>query len=200
MTTVPTPPLLIDNEQLREIMRQREEWAPERFVAALVPALLKPEQRAALAAIASQPMAAQRQWPGVLRQLHWELCSSTNLRPIARIMNKMALLPDPALVQGGFCRGSDTLAAQVLPQHPHTQLHTLLRLDIVLSGASAVAVNGTALGNLQAGDALLSEVWDQRAFADADSLLLWSSFYYSPDTCCCRARGPLCPEPARPVR
>ncbi|HQQ62299.1 MAG TPA: hypothetical protein PLF22_01860 [Pseudomonadales bacterium] len=189
--SVKTPPLLLDNERLRQCMRERENWQPADYRPAVIDHLLKPAAAAALAAL--QPASGdgvwpQQAWPDLLRQLHWELCSSTNLRPLAKIMNKAALLPDPFVACGGMW-ATDAAMPVSPPQHPVTQLFAVLRMDVVLSGHVVATVAGIPAANLSAGDVILTDADAAIAMtADVPAAILWTAFFYSPDPCCCRQR------------
>lgn len=189
--SVKMPPLLLDNERLRECMRERENWQPADFRPACIRDLVKPAVAAALAALRPQSDGVwpQHAWPDLLRQLHWELCSSTNLRPLAKIMNKAALLADPFMVAGGMWTTNRVLP---LPsaQHPVTQLFAVLRMDLVLSGSVRAAVGESVDEVLQPGDAILMDAGATIAIvAEAAMATLWTAFFYSPDPCCCRQRA-----------
>ena len=189
------PPLFLDNERLRELMREREQWptGAASHKAAIIRALVKPEQLGRLATIAMPEHSIensrwpQQHWPGLLRQLHWELCSSTQLRPIAKIMDRTALLPDPFTAQGGFWQGS--WIGTIQPQHPATRLHTALRMDVILNGNMEIHVDDNSI-SLTAGDALLCDALRPASFDSSPDLHVWTEFYYSPDACCCRSSAP----------
>jgi hypothetical protein len=189
------PPLLLDNERLRELMREREQWpaGAASHQAAIVRTLVKPEQLDRVAATAMPERTTegstwpQQHWPGLLRQLHWELCSSTQLRPIAKIMDRTALLPDPFTAQGGLWQSGWT--GNILPQHPATRLHTALRLDVILNGSMEVHIDDSK-SFLIAGDALLRDALLPVYFDSSPDLRVWTEFYYSPEACCCRSSAP----------
>ncbi len=191
MAAIPLmPPLLVDNDRLRDLMREREQLPANAVAATRVTALLKPaalRQFGSLLFLSCKNV-AQREWPDALRQLHWELCASTQLRPMAKAMNKAALLPDTFVEQGGLWGGAHVLQAAA-PRHPRTQLFTVLRLDVLLQGAAELLVNGAVNIALAAGDALLSDAADAVAFADTANIQVWTVFYYSPDACCCGRSG-----------
>lgn len=198
MTPINLPPLLLDNERFRAVMREREQWPAQACsTPAVIRSAIKPAMLEALAGPdgwlnTAQPLQnlanlPTRAWPSLLRQLHQELCSSTQLRPMARILSKTTLLPDPFLMQGGLWYASHPLPASQ-PQHPVTRLYTVLRLDLVLQGEADVSVDGKNLDSLPAGSALLAESEALIEYEADGSLCLWTELYYSPDVCCCRKR------------
>lgn len=187
--SVKMPPLLLDNEKLRQCMRERENWQPADYRPAVIPQLLKPAAAAVLATLkpsSGDGIWPQQAWPDLLRQLHWELCSSTNLRPLAKIMNKAALLPDPSVSCGGMWT-TDAATPASPAQHPVTQLFAVLRMDMVLSGSVVATVAGLPVAILSAGDVLLTDAdVSIRIAAENSAACLWTTFFYSPDPCCCR--------------
>lgn len=196
MTAIPVSPLLLDNEKLREIMREREQCSPAAAAAhqpATIRQLIKPELLSGLATIQPSSIPAgngpwlQQHWPTSLRQLHWELCSSTQLRPIARIMDRTALLPDPFVRQGGLWHvGEEPLP--ITATHPDTQLFTALRLDLVVWGHCIASIPDQQAVTLYAGDALLVDALCDIRYTCADNTaLLWTTLYYSPNACCCKS-------------
>lgn len=197
MTALASPsPLLLDNERLRDIMREREQWpaGSSSHQPAIIRQLVKPGLVANLANLTEVPTPAaafwpQQQWPDLLRQLHWELCSSTQLRPVARIMDRTALLPDPFVALGGLHSGTSPLSADIPAQHPATKLFTALRLDVVLAGEWHVVHDGNAI-TLHAGDAHLGDaMFAAGSWHYGSDSKVWTAFYYSPDPCCCRSRS-----------
>lgn len=187
---VPGPVLLLDNERLREAMREREQGAPPAGMPLVVRAVLKP---AAIARLAGPALPArpgrwpQHDWPDALRQLHWELGASTHLRPLARALQKAAVLPDPFVVQGGLWCDQAPEGLQY-EQHPRTGLYPVIRFDLLLAGAVTVQVDGQAVA-LQAGDALAVEAGVPVSYGPAAGCAGWSAYYYAPDPCCCQAPG-----------
>lgn len=195
MTAIPLPPLLLDNEQLRLIMREREHWPAGRaaHTPAVIRQLVKQDMLASLGKLQPTPGTSsedavwpQQHWPPDLRQLHWELGSSTQLRPVARIMERTALLPDPFVTQGGFWHSSTPLGEPV-PCHPTTRLFTALRLDLVLSGVLSLCTPEGQTIELHAGDGWLAS-FDNPApgINPGSAATLWTEFYYSPHSCCCK--------------
>ncbi len=197
MTAIPLPPLLLDNEQLRLIMREREQWPAGQatHTPAAIRQLVKQDMLASLGQLQAAPGIGtsnedaawpQQHWPPGLRQLHWELGSSTQLRPVARIMERTALLPDPFVIQGGLWHSSTPLSE---PEtcHPTTRLHTALRLDLVLSGALSLCMPGGQTIELLAGDGWLAS-FDSLppCINHGSAATLWTEFYYSTHSCCCK--------------
>ncbi len=118
-------PLLLDNEILRDCLRLREAngLVPARGL--LVSGVVKSTVLADVASSASSTTttAAPAIASELVRQLHWELSSSTTLRPLAGLMGKAALLPDPWCAQGGcgctvrrICLSCDSTLKQVFIQ------------------------------------------------------------------------------------
>lgn len=187
MNAIAVPALLTDNEVLRTCLRERDAVAaaPESVLcfrqwvklAALqrVQAVLPVEQ-----ALPGNP----EEWPEPLQQLHWELSASTSLRPLANLMGKGALLPDPWNVQGGV-HTAGSGAVECLPQHPRTRLYTVLQLMVLLRGEATLTAAGQTW-SLVAGDALVWEAALPVQRESSEDACWWAGCFYAPDPCCCR--------------
>lgn len=175
MKSMTVPALLLDNEALRNAMRQRESApALDQYLPVIIERLIKSNYLKMFEhAIFDKD---------VLRQLHWELGSSTQLRPIAKILNTSALLPDPFTVQGGIWCSEAPLPKPAL-QHSKTHLFTSVRLDLLLNGNSEVVIQGKSAGHLQSGDACIADVGADIAHLTRSPAYFWTAFYYSPIPC-----------------
>jgi hypothetical protein len=190
MNTITVAPLLLDNEVLRITLRQRDEQDLLPLPGLCVPQVVRPHSltllQAAVTACPAQTAAKPATWPEALQQLHWELSASTTLRPLAKLMGTAAVLPDPWSRQGGL-HGGAVVLTEGLRQHPGTQLFTLLRVDVVLRGQVTVTAPETDLQwQLVAGDMLLLAADLPVVAVSSNDAQVWTSYYYSPDPCCCR--------------
>ena len=166
------PALLLDNEVLRDTMRRRENTPPpDQYFPAIIERLIKSNYLK----LFEQAIFDE----DVLRQLHWELGSSTQLRPIAKILNTSALLPDPFTVQGGIWNSKAPLPEPSL-QHNKTHLFTCIRLDLLLKGSSDVIIQGKSAGSMQPGDAMIANIGTDVAHKTQTPAYFWTEFYYSP--------------------
>lgn len=193
MNAMAVPALLTDNEVLRSCLRERDaaamavqpvlcvrQWlrppALARVQAALLPSMLP---------LPTEPEA----WPEPLQQLHWELSASTTLRPLAHLMGKGALLPDPWNVQGGL-RDAQAIWPAVLPQHPRTRLYTVLRVEVLLQGNAVVSAAewnaSLTAGDVLVCDAVVCEVSARVTRTGSTDARWWVGCLYAPDPCCCR--------------
>lgn len=207
MNAIVSAPLLLENEVLRECLRLREAQAAAPVAGLRVGGVVRPAALALLKAALPETaglhgISAQAQdWPDSLRQLHWELSSSTTLRPLANLMRKAALLPDPANRQGGLRCAGETLPA-VLRQHPVNRLYTIVRVDTVIAGSLKVVVDTAVVDTVVADTGDDASAWSAEAgdvlILNADlpvhetlspDACVWTAYYYSPDPCCCKIAG-----------
>lgn len=195
LSPLASPKLLLENEVLRELLRVRELQAASFVTGLPVLPLVKPAALALLANTAQvsdlHAHATALQWPDVFRQLQWELSSSTTLRPLANLMGKSALLPDPWNLQGGLW-GKHSELPLVSRQHPHTQLYAVLRVDVVLCGSLQVTIPSNSettaadvLCSVSAGDALIRLATMPAQVNVSEEARVWTAYFYAPDSCCC---------------
>jgi hypothetical protein len=192
MTGIKLTPLLLDNERLRQVMRERELLEqPSLNAPAILNALVKTGMHETLAGLtrefpADAPKPSlQLDWPPLLRCLHQELCSGTLLRPITKIMGRKTLLPDPFVIQGGLWQSDKPLSA-IADHHSETGLFTSLRLDVVLNGSGQRSVDFCPSETIQAGDAVIAAATSDITYQTSEPFYIWTAFYYSPFACCCQ--------------
>ena len=185
MTTIPQPPLLLDNDRLRDLMREREQQHMAASPLICISGLLKPAACRILGNTPAPPTARspqgwpQQEWPDCWRQLHWELSSSTLMRPLARLMQRKIILPDPFMEQGGWQDTRNT-GFTVDSRQQRTGLAVSLRLDIVLCGTGTVHSEATKAIPVAAGDAVLAEASHTLHYS-GEPLHIWTALYYAPD-------------------
>jgi hypothetical protein len=175
----------LDSEKLRIIMRECEQSPVDSTVAQpiIVRALVKPfiieAIQQATSAIKNTLVLdrAQQHWPPALRQLHWELCASTQLRPIAKIMQKNALLPDVFVSHGGIWHSNQPLPHST--SHSKAGLCATVRLDVMLAGQSSLPLHNSTHAVVP-GDAVLYSSTDATPYANS-TFQAWTAFYYSTD-------------------
>lgn len=188
MNAIAVPALLTDNDVLRTCLRERDAVAAAPEPVLCFHQWVRPAavQRVQAALPVEQALLGNPdEWPEPLQQLYWELSASTSLRPLANLMGKGALLPDPWNLQGGV-QAAGSMTVECLPQHPRTRLYTVLRLLVLLRGEATLSTAGQAWP-LVAGDALVWEAALPVQRESSDDACWLACCFYAPDPCCCRS-------------
>jgi hypothetical protein len=141
------PSMIADTESLVVLGREGGGVfnAAEPFPHLHIPTLIKPVCRLALCEAFfdyqesgpdnSCQTFTQLQLPCAVRQLLWELCSSTLIRQFCGIAGAPPLLPDPFMAFGGVVNWvglEEEVSADCHARHPGTDLANRLRLELFL--------------------------------------------------------------------